>query len=256
MRTGKPFIVNIMFFLFVFFPSILFASMPTECPSDCPNTGYYFPHGCKPPYGGNNSYSPAPQTNVAMPSISFDPSSPSDSNRGSDAYSRTATIPAAGNSLFQDVSIGKKSLAEKETLLNFGGKGAIPLEINLYYSGMRIDYSDNENGNTHLGPGWALNYEMCLMDIEGSDDMTFRTSTGDLHRLIKIGTNSWKSRWFWIPLTVSMTKVDNDPVYGILYKMVFDDNKTEYGFRQYGQLIRRMRMGICSNSLMIPHTRN
>jgi hypothetical protein len=99
--------------------------------------------------------------------MNFSPQSPIQGAQGSDTYSRRMNMPKAGNPLLWDVMTSKKVLNQSETLLSYGGKGAIPLDVNLYFSGKRVDYYDNINGNTRLGPGWVLNYEMTIMQIIG-----------------------------------------------------------------------------------------
>ena len=234
---------SLIVILFCIITGYGFCTMPQDNQADCPNNDLTPP--CPPGIccinglGGAEGDPLGGVPNLPVMGTGFKPSiqSPTSMHTGSEAYSRSATSGPGASAVIGGIISTKKIVAQTEKILDFGGKGSIPLVVNLYYASYRPTFTDNKNGNTPLGPGWVLNYNMRLEDAIGSDNLLFRTATGHQITLIKTDTDVWKSRWFWTPLTVVVIKHQNDPEYGTLYKMFYDDDATEFGFHQYGRIL-------------------
>ncbi|HPB30951.1 MAG TPA: hypothetical protein PLB62_05810, partial [Candidatus Sumerlaeota bacterium] len=113
------------------------------------------------------------------PSASLKPAAPHLSNSGSDASTKN-THPVFGSpTQLYDLSPTKKLMIQSEKILSMNTKGALPLELNLYYVNFRSDFNQNQQGDTPIGPCWVLNHNMRIEDAINSDDLIFRASTGD-----------------------------------------------------------------------------
>jgi YD repeat-containing protein len=235
--------VSLAIILFCIITGYGFCTQPQDNQADCPNNDLTPPCPpracCRRGTGGAQGNPLGSLPNLPVMGSGFEPNiqSPASTHTGGEAYSRTATSGPGASGVVGGIISTKKIVAQTEKILDLGGKGSLPLLINLYYASYRPTFTDNKNGDTPLGPGWVLNYHMRLEDAIGNDNLLFRTATGHQIALINTDTNTWQSRWTWTPLTVTVVKYQNDPEYGTFYKMTYDDNLTEYGFHQFGRIL-------------------
>ena len=122
------------------------------------------------------------------------------------------------------------------SFFNMSSNGKFKLSPTIMYSSLIQYYSANINGNTSFGPGWIFDFDSHLEYDYNTGNFIFREPTGLPSFLIKQeGQNVWYSAAF-SGITAKLT-TEYHPVYSTLHRLLFDDVKTEYGFKNDGKLV-------------------